>query len=142
MPGEFAGRKLKQKRKNFKWKDPEYVKRMRRKAGKLQDPLEGSPQARGIVLQKRGIEQKQPSSGIIKCARVQLLKNGKVVTAHMPKEGAVDVIDEHDEVLIEGVGGSKGGPVGTMAGVKYKITKVNGVSLQEVIRGNVEKPQR
>ncbi len=142
MPGEFAARKLKKKRKKDRWSDSAYVKRMRKQAGKLQDPLEGAPQARGIVLQRKGIEQKQPSSGIIKCARVQLLKNGKVVTAHMPKDGAVDVIDEHDEVLIEGVGGAQGGPVGTMAGIKYKVIKVNGVSLQEVIKGNVEKPQR
>lgn len=142
MAGEFAARKLKQKRKKYRWKDPDYVKKMRRKSGNLQDPLEGSPQASGIVLKKRGIEQKQPSSGILKCARVQLLKNGKIVTAHMPKEGAHKVIDEHDEVLIEGVGGAQGGPVGTMAGVKYKVVKVNGVSLQEVLKGNVEKPQR
>jgi len=142
MPGEFAARKLKKKRKKDRWSDSAYVKRMRKQAGKLHDPLEGAPQARGIVLQKKGIEQKQPSSGIIKCARIQLLKNGKIITAHMPKDGAVDVVDEHDEVIIEGVGGAQGGPVGTMAGVKYKIVKVNGVSLQEVIKGNVEKPQR
>ncbi len=142
MPGEFAARKLKEKRKKDRWSDSKYVKRMRKKAGRLQDPLEGAPQARGIVLQKKGIEQKQPSSGIIKCARVQLLKNGKVVTVHMPKEGAVNIIDEHDEVLIEGAGGAQGGPVGTMVGVKYRIIKVNGVSLKEVIKGKIEKPQR
>lgn len=142
MPGEFAARKLKQKRKKERWKDRKYVKRKRRKSGKITDPLEGSPQARGIVIDTIGREQKQPSSGIIKCARVQLLKNGKTVTAHLPKDGAIEQIDEHDEVLIEGAGGSQGGSVGTMVGVKYKVIKVNGVSLEEVRKGNIEKPQR
>ena len=39
------------------------------------DPLEGSPQARGIVIEKVGIEAKQPNSAIRKCVRVQLIKN-------------------------------------------------------------------
>lgn len=142
MPGEFAARKLIQSRQKRRWKDIEYVKRMRRKSGKETDPLEGSPQARAIVLRKIAREQKQPSSGLIKCVRAQLLKNGKVVTAHAPKDGAIQKIDEHDEVLIEGVGGSQGGSMGTMVGVKYKITKVNGVSLEEVRKGKIDKPQR
>ena len=31
---------------------------------KKADPLEGSPQARGIVLEKIGVESKQPNSAI------------------------------------------------------------------------------
>lgn len=38
------------------------------------DPLEGAPQARGIVIEKVGIEAKQPNSAIRKCVRVQLIK--------------------------------------------------------------------
>ncbi len=142
MPGEFAARKLIQSRKKRRWKDIAYVKRMERKSGRTTDPLDGAPQARAIVLRKVNREQKQPSSGLIKCIRAQILKNGKVVTAHVPKEGAIKKIDEHDEVIIEGVGGAQGGSMGTMVGVKYKVTKVNGVSLEEVRKGKVDKPQR
>lgn len=138
MPGEFAARKLKQKRKKFRWKDVYYARRvlgLRKKT----DPLEGAPQAKGIVLAKRGIEQKQPSSGIIKVVRVQLLKNGKEVTAFVPGDGAINLIKEHDEVLIEGLGGAQGGPIGTMWGVKWKVIKVNGKSLKALLEGKVKK---
>ena len=36
---------------------------------KKANPLEGSPQARGIVLEKVGIESKQPNSAVRKCVR-------------------------------------------------------------------------
>ncbi len=138
MPGEFAARKLKQRRKKFRWKDVHFARRalgLREKS----DPLEGAPQAKGIVLAKRGIEQKQPSSGIIKVVRVQLLKNGKEVTAFVPGDGAINLIKEHDEVLIEGLGGAQGGPIGTMWGVKWKVVKVNGKSLKALLEGKVKK---
>ena len=47
---------------------------------KKANPLEGAPQARGIVLEKVGIESKQPNSAVRKCVRVQLIKNGKSIT--------------------------------------------------------------
>ena len=43
--------------------------------------LQGSSHAKGIVLEKVGVEAKQPNSAIRKCVRVQLIKNGKKVTA-------------------------------------------------------------
>ena len=67
------------------------------------DPLQGSPQAKGIVVEKVGVEAKQPNSGIRKCVRVQLIKNGRLVTALAPGNLAISFIDEHDEVEIEGV---------------------------------------
>ena len=142
MPGEFAARKLSDDRQHFKWKDVGYQKRMRRKRGKNVDPLEGAPQAKGIVVEKKGVEQKQPHSGIIKAVRVQLLKNGKTVTAHVPRDGAIKFIDEHDEVLIEGLGGSQGGAIGSMWGIKYKVIKVNGICLEQLRKGKKEKPKR
>ncbi|HIQ49624.1 MAG TPA: 30S ribosomal protein S12 [Nanoarchaeota archaeon] len=138
MPGEFAARKLKQRRKKFRWKDKRYARRVLGLKEKT-DPLEGAPQAKGIVLAKRGIEQKQPSSGIIKVVRVQLLKNGKEVTAFVPGDGAINLIKEHDEVLIEGLGGAQGGPIGTMWGVKWKVVKVNGKSLKALLEGKAKK---
>ena len=103
------------------------------------DPLEGAPQAKGIVLSKKGIEQKQPSSGIIKAVRVQLLKNGKEITAVLPKTGAQNFVNEHDEVVVEGLGGSQGGPVGSMWGVSWKVIKVNGVPLESLRTGKAKK---
>ena len=44
-------------------------------------PTGGSSHAKGIVLEKVGVEAKQPNSAIRKCVRVQLIKNGKKVTA-------------------------------------------------------------
>jgi ribosomal protein S12 len=43
--------------------------------------VKGSSHAKGIVLEKVGVEAKQPNSAIRKCVRVQLIKNGKKVTA-------------------------------------------------------------
>ncbi len=63
--------------------------------------------ARGIVLEKVGIEAKQPNSAIRKCVRVQLIKSGRQVTAFTPGDGAINFIDEHDEVVIDGIGGRR-----------------------------------
>ena len=139
--GEFAGRKLKRDRQSKRW----LKKPWKRKALGLKakyDPLEGAPQAKGIVIKKEGKEQKQPHSGIIKCVRVQLVKNGKKVSAHVPRDKAITKIDEHDEVTIEGLGGSQRGQMGSIPGVRYKVVAVNGVSLEELRTGRKEKPKR
>jgi len=138
--GEFAGRKLRMDRKKFKWSKDRFVRRLLKLWKK--DPLEGAPQARGIVIDKRTVEQKQPHSGLIKAVRVQLIKNNVQVTAFVPGTGAIDHINEHDEVIIEGVGGSQGGPVGSQWGLKYKVVKVNGVALSEILKGKKQKPTR
>ena len=70
MPGLFAAKKLKKNRQNFKWKDVDYKRRALRLDVKA-DPLEGAPQARGIVIEKVGIEAKQPNSAIRKCVTTQ-----------------------------------------------------------------------
>ncbi len=141
MPGEFAAKKLKRDRQRFRWKDEGFRRRALRLKEK-HDPLEGAPRARGIVLEKVGVEAKQPNSAIRKCVRVQLVKNGKVVTAFCPGDGAINFIDEHDEVEIEGIGGAKGRAKGDIPGVRYKVVSVNGVSLEEVRTGRKEKPKR
>ncbi len=40
---------------------------------KKSDPLVGSSQAKGIVLEKIQLEAKQPNSAMRKCVRVQLI---------------------------------------------------------------------
>lgn len=141
MPGMFAARKLKKDRKKFRWKEKDYKDRMiqfKEKHG----PLGGAPQGRGIVLEKRTVEAMQPNSALRKCVRVQLLKNGERVTAFCPGEGSIEHIDEHDEVLIEGLGGSGKGAKGDIPGVRWKVAKVNGVSLKELVAGRKQKPTR
>jgi small subunit ribosomal protein S12 len=141
MSGMFSARKLKKDRKKFRWKETDYKNRMTQ-FKKKRDPLEGSPQARGIVLEKRTVEAMQPNSALRKCVRVQLLKNGERVTAFCPGDGAIEHIDEHDEVVIEGLGGSGKGAKGDIPGVRWKVVKVNGVSLEELVAGRAQKPTR
>jgi len=139
--GMFAARKLHLNRKKWRWSDIDYKRRKLRLDVKS-DPLEGAPMARGIVLEKVGRESKQPNSAIRKCVRVQLIKNGKVITAFLPGDGALNVVDEHDEVIVEGIGGSQGGAMGDIPGVRWKVSMVNGVSLKELVLGKKEKPLR
>ena len=139
--GEFAARKLDKRRKKFRWSSMYYKRRME-KLDIKSDPLQGSPMARGIVLEKVGVESKQPNSAIRKCVRTQLIKNGRTLTAFLPGDGALNVIDEHDEVIVEGIGGSRGGSMGDIPGVRWKVVTINGVSLKELVLGKKEKPLR
>src|SRR5436190_23029219 len=78
--GLNAARKLRTNRKDQKWADLAYKKRSLGTAFQS-SPFGGSSHAKGIVLEKVGVEAKQPNSAIRKCVRVQLIKNGKKVTA-------------------------------------------------------------
>lgn len=140
-PGTFTASRLKGQRQIRRWSDRYYKRRVLHLKEKS-DPLEGAPQARGIVLQKKGVEAKQPNSGIRKCVKIQLIKNGRQITAFAVGDGAINFIDEHDEVLVEGIGGRMGRSYGDIPGVRYKVIKVNNVSLNELVRGRKEKPQR
>ncbi|KON29932.1 30S ribosomal protein S12 [miscellaneous Crenarchaeota group-15 archaeon DG-45] len=137
----FAGRRLKRIRRKMRLKSRDYVRRLRRRKEKS-DLLVGAPMGRGIVLQKVGVESKQPNSAIRKCVRVQLIKNGKLVTAFLPGDGALNYIDEHDEVMIEGIGGPRARSMGDIPGVRYKVSKVNGVPLNLLVIGKMKKPMR
>ena len=137
--GEFGGRGLKKKRKSFRG-SALAKKRKMKKLWKL-DPFRGAPQGKAIVLKKKGVEQKQPHSGIIKAVRCQLVKNGIQVTAFVPGTNAIKFIDEHDTVTLEGMGGSQRGPIGSMHGITYKVVAVNNVSLSELVKGKKEKPK-
>ncbi len=139
--GINTARKLERNRQRFRWSDRYYKRRILRLREKA-DPLEGSSQAKGIVLEKVGIEAKQPNSAIRKCVKVQLIKNGRQITAFATGDGAINFIDEHNEVLVEGIGGRMGRSYGDLPGVRYKVIKVNDVSLSELVRGRKEKPIR
>ena len=106
------------------------------------DPLEGSSQAKGIVLEKIQLEAKQPNSAMRKCVRVQLIKNGRQVTAFVPGDGATKLIDEHDDVIIECIGGKMGRAKGDIPGVRWQVISVNDQSLNALLKGKIEKARR
>jgi len=109
---------------------------------KRSDPLGGSSQARAIVLEKKQVEAKQPNSAMRKCVTVQLTKNGRKVTAFAPGNEAIKKIDEHDEVIIECIGGSRGKSKGDLPGVRWQVIKVNDQSLDALVHGKIEKGRR
>lgn len=102
--------------------------------------MECASMAKGIVVEKIGIEAKQPNSAIRKGVRVQLIKNGKKVAAFVPRDGCLNFIDENDEVLIAGFGRS-GHALGDIPGVRFKVVKVSGVSLMALWKEKKEKPR-
>ncbi|KAF5426486.1 MAG: 30S ribosomal protein S12 [ANME-2 cluster archaeon HR1] len=139
--GKYAARKLMNNRDKFRWSDSKFLRRALRLNVKA-DPLSGAPMGRAIVLEKVGVEAKQPNSAIRKCVRIQLIKNGRQVTAFCPGDGAINYIDEHDEVTVERIGGRMGGAKGDIPGVRFKVTAVNNLSLREMVIGRREKPMR
>lgn len=139
--GLNAGKKLKIRRHKSRWMDKWYVRRVRSLKEKS-DPLGGSSQAKGIVLEKVQLEAKQPNSAMRKCVRIQLIKNGKQITAFCPGDGATKLIDEHDEVLIECIGGAMGKSKGDIPGVRWQVIKVNDQSLDALLNGKIEKARK
>lgn len=139
--GLGAGRKLKKRRSKLRWNDQYYVKRIRG-LKKKSDPLTGSHQANAIVLEKVQLEAKQPNSALRKCIKCQLVKNSKKITAFVPGTGAIKFIDEHDNVIVECIGGSKGRSKGDIPGVRWEVIKVNDQALTSLLSGKVEKGRR
>lgn len=139
--GLYAGKKLKKRRKKSRWSSRVYIKRTLNLRVKS-DPLKGSHQAKGIVLEKKQLEAKQPNSAMRKCVVVQLLKNGRKITAFVPGYNAIRMIDEHDEVLIENIGGSMGRSKGDIPSVRWQVIKVNDQSLNALVKGKIEKGRR
>lgn len=139
--GLNTAKALKKRRHTGKMMNKDYVTRifdLRTKS----DPLEGAAQARGIVVEKVQLEARQPNSAMRKCCRVQLVKNGKTVGAFMPRDGAQKLIDEHDEVIIERIGGCQGKAKGDLPGIRWQVIKVNGQSLDALLRGKIQKARK
>lgn len=139
--GLNAGKALKRRRHVSKLLKKEFVRKLfelKRKA----DPLRGASQAKGLVLEKIELEAKQPNSAKRKCCRVQLIKNNKQITAFMPGDGAQKLIDEHDEVIVECIGGPMGKSKGDIPGVRWQVIKVNDQSLRDLRSGKLEKARK
>ena len=139
--GLNAAQKLAKRRRKGRWLHAPYVKRTLQ-LKKKSDPLGGVSQAKGIVLEKIQLEAKQPNSAMRKCVRVQLIKNGRQVTAFAPGDGATKLIDEHDEVVIECIGGKMGRAKGDIPGVRWQVIKVNDQSLRALLSGKIEKARK
>jgi len=139
--GLNAGKKLKEKRARFRWSSEKYTKRVL-DLKKRSDPLEGTSQAKGLVLEKVQIEAKQPNSAMRKCAKIQLVKNGKPITVFIPGNNAQKFINEHDEVLVECIGGKMGRAKGDIPCIRWQVIKVNDQSLDALLKGRIEKGRR
>ena len=139
--GLMSARKIEKNHSKFRWKDRKFKVRTL-KLNIKSDPLEGSSQAKGLVTEKVQKEAKQPNSAMRKCCKVQLKKNGKVVTAFIPGNLAQKFIDEHDEVLIERIGGKQGRTKGDIPGVRFQVIKVNDQPLSMLVSKRIEKGRR
>ena len=135
--GLNAAKRLRNKREASRWYKKKFVQRVL-KSKERYDPLEGASQAKGIVLEKVQKEAKQPNSAMRKCCKVQLIKNAKSVTAFIPGNLAQKFIDEHDEVVIERIGGKQGRSKGDIPGVRFKLVKVNDQPLHLLWKGKIE----
>merc|ERR1711928_317238 len=86
--GIRVARKLRTLRREQRWHDLGYKKAHLGTRWKA-NPFGGASHAKGIVLEKVGVDAKQPNSAIRKCVRVQLIKNGKKITAFVPNDGCL-----------------------------------------------------
>ena len=137
----MSGRKVTENRKKFRWNSKRWKKKVLDYHVKA-DPLEGASQAKGIVLEKVEKEARQPNSAMRKCAKVQLIKNAKPVIVFLPGNLAQKFVDEHDEVLIERIGGKMGRSKGDMGGIRFQVIQVNDQPLRELVHGKIEKGRR
>ena len=133
--------KIMKSRKANRWQSRKYKVRVLNLYAKS-DPLKGANQAKGIVLQKVQKEAKQPNSAMRKCCKVQLTKNGKQVTAFIPGNLGQKFVDEHDEVMIQRIGGKQGRSKGDIPGVRYMVIQVNDQPLPRLVTGKIEKGRR
>jgi small subunit ribosomal protein S12 len=134
-------KKIGEKRRKDRWKDKNYIAKKLNLYEKS-DPLEGKNQAKGIVLQKVQKEAKQPNSAMRKCCKVQLKKNGRSITAFIPGNLAQKFIEEHDEVLVQRIGGKQGRSKGDIPGVRFQVIQVNDQPLHLLVKGKIEKGRR
>uniref|UniRef100_A0A2K5F678 Small ribosomal subunit protein uS12 n=1 Tax=Aotus nancymaae TaxID=37293 RepID=A0A2K5F678_AOTNA len=119
-PGLRIGKKLRSHQGHQKWHDKQYKKAHLGTALKA-NPFGGASHAKGILLEKLGIEAKQPNS----CVSVQPIKNGKKITAFVPSDGCLNFMEENEEVLVAG----------------FVFVKAANVSLLALYKGKKERPR-
>ena len=139
--GLMSARHIMKKNKQYRWHQKAYKKKTLNLKVKA-DPLEGTAQAKGIVVGKFQKEARQPNSAMRKCCKVQLIKNGISVGAFIPGNLAQKFIDEHDDVIIERIGGRMGRSKGDIPGISFQVIKVNDQPLHLLWKGKIEKGRR
>ena len=139
--GLMSAQKMMKTNRKFRWSQRSYKQRVLKLRVKA-DPLEGASQAKGIVISKFPKEAKQPNSAMRKCCKVQLIKNGIAVGAFIPGNLAQKFVDEHDEVIIERIGGKMGRSKGDIPGIRFQVIKVNDQPLRRLWKGIIEKGRR
>jgi len=139
--GISAAKKLINRRKKERWKN-KWFKRATLNLKAKSDPLGGIHQAKAIVLEKAEIEAKQPNSAKRKIVKVQLVKNGKKISAFVPGNNAIKMVNEHDEVMVECIGGKQGRAKGDLPSIRWQVIKVNDQSLNALLKGKIEKGRR
>lgn len=137
--GLMNAKKIVKDNKKYRWSQKTFRKKPQKKKF---DPMEGSSQAKGIVVSKFQKEAKQPNSAMRKCCKVQLIKNGIQVGAFIPGNLAQKFVDEHDEVIIEKIGGGMGRTKGDIPGIRFQVIKVNDQPLRLLVKGKIEKGRR
>lgn len=140
MSGLYSAYRLKKRSRAKKLNEKFYRDRLNNKLYKLPTGPK-KPQSKAIVLEKIGVEAKQPNSGIRKVCKVQCVQTGNVIFAFVAGDGGLKCIEQNDEVVIQSLG-RRGKSVGDRPGIKYEIIKVAGASLDGILRGKVEKPQK
>jgi putative serine protease PepD len=105
---------LRNHRKKQKWNDKRFARKNSLNSLKA-DPMQGASHSKGIVVERIGIEAKQPNSAIRKSVRVQLIKNGKAtypvigVSIDMKFEGEGALITKNDKAILPGGPAAKAG---------------------------------
>lgn len=94
--------------------------------------------ARGTAIKFVEREAKQPNSALRKCVVVELAKTKQQVVAFIPLCGTRAKMKVHDEVLIQSIGGSKCRSKGDIAGVSYKVIKINKVCVKRMFMNKVD----
>ncbi|GAB1298419.1 40S ribosomal protein S23 [Apodemus speciosus] len=130
--GLRTARKLRSHRRDQKWHDKQYKKAHLGTALKA-NPFGGASHAKGIVLEKVGVEAKQPNSAIRSVSGCNSLRTARRSQRSCP-------MMENDEVLVAGFG-RKGHAVGDIPGVRFKVVKVANVSLLALYKGKKERPR-
>ena len=69
-------------------------------------------------------------------------KKWKKITAFVPGMNAIKLVDEHDEIVVECIGGKMGRAKGDIPGVRWQVLKVNDQSLAALVKGKIEKARR
>ena len=120
MIGKNCGRTLRNNRKEYK--KPKTTR------------FKYFPTIKGTVVSYLEKEARQPSSGIRACWRISCGKKG-ILIAYSPYDGLRDLIKIHDTVTIESQGGRKGGSMGDIPGVRFRIVKVGKTSCRQLFLG-------